>query len=214
MNQRLSLDPAAPLDSLPWDCVDAVGLPVTSFGKPVEWQTDYVPRPVYIGRCELPEQGELLVFGVRYEFAQRTDPPPASGYFVRYLVVETTTDGPIAHVLGQQRSSTFQSLEETSDSVFCSDLKKAAVKTLCLSDPPRWKAGSAQWPLLRSTPMFYLAQFSLPENEVTRLWLTFNESVFLFWREEEGQNIFKITTQETRFQSDEDHYRAEARRLK
>lgn len=62
--------------------------------------------------------------------------------------------------------------------------------------------------------MFYLAQFSLPENEVTRLWLTFNESVVLFWREEEGQNNFKITIQETRFQSDEDHYPAEARRLK
>jgi hypothetical protein len=62
--------------------------------------------------------------------------------------------------------------------------------------------------------MFYAAQFFLPENEVTRLWLTFNESVFLFWREEEGQNSFKITIQETRFQFDEDHYRAEARRLK
>ncbi|MEQ1842735.1 MAG: hypothetical protein ABL994_20230, partial [Verrucomicrobiales bacterium] len=85
MTQRLSLDPAASLDSLPWDCVEAVGLPATSFGKAVEWQTDYVPRPVYLGRCDLPEAGELLVFGVRYEFTQRTDPPPSSGYFVRYL---------------------------------------------------------------------------------------------------------------------------------
>lgn len=214
MHTPLTLEPVPDLESLPWACVREVGLPATSFGKPVEWEAGYVPQPVFIGRCAAPACGELPVFGVRYDFVRRTVPEPGKGYFVRYVVVPPTGDGPVAHVLGQQRSTTYQSLEETGDSVFASDIKKKDMLALCLAEPPRWKAGSAQWPLLAGTPMHFVAQFGLQESEVTRRWLTFNESVFLFWREHEGRAVFKITTQETRFQSAEDHYRAEARRMK
>ena len=213
MPQRLSRDPTAALDRLLWDCVEAVGLSATCFGKPAAWEPGYLPQPVYLGRCALPGGSELHLFGVRDEFSRRTDPPPATGYRMRYLVVEMAEGGPIVHRLEQQRSATFQSLEETRDTIFASDLKKAVVKSLCAGDPPRWKAGSAEWALLRGEPMEFLTQFALPENEITREWLTFNESVFLFWRQEEGRNVFKITTQETRFQSAEDHYRGEARRM-
>jgi hypothetical protein len=214
MSMLLSLEPAPDLENLPWACVRGVGLPTTSFGKPVEWLPGYVPQPVFIGRCLLPQHGEWLIFGLRHDFEQRTLPPPEKGFFIRFVVVEATADGPVAHVLAQQRSTTFQSGEESRDSVFPSDLKKKELAGLCLAEPPRWKAGDAQWPLLQGSPMSFAAQFPLPENEVTRRWLTFNETVFLFWREHEGRSVFKITTQETRFQSAEDHYRVEARRMK
>lgn len=214
MDTHLSLEPVSDLQSLPWDCVRAVGLPTTSFGKPVEWEAGYEPQPVFIGRCAVPACGELLVFGVRYDFEWRTLPEPGKGYFVRYIVVQQTAEGPVAHVLGQKLSTTYQSLEETRDSVFASDLKKKDLPALCLAEAPNWKAGSAQWPLLSGTPMHFVTQFALKESDLTRRWLTFNESVFLFWREHEGRPVFKITDQETRFQSAEDHYRAEARRMK
>lgn len=214
MNTPLTLESVPDLGVLPWACVNAVGLPATSFGRPVEWDAGYVPQPVFIGRGTVPACGEIWVFGVRYDFEKRTVPEPGTGYFIRYVVVQQTVDGPVAHVLGQQRSTTYQSLEETRDSVFASDIKKKEMHALCLAEAPRWKAGSAQWPLLAGMPMQFVAQFSLQESDLTRRWLTFNESVFLFWREHEGRPIFKITTQETRFQSAEDHYRAEARRMK
>ena len=163
----LSLEPVPDLDSLPWACVREVGLPATSFGKPVEWDPGYVPQPVFIGRCAVPSCGELLVFGVRYDFVRRTVPEPGKGYFVRYVVVQPAGDGPVAHVLGQQRSTTYQSLEETGDSVFASDIKKKDLLVLCLTEAPRWKAGSAQWPLLAATPMHFVAQFALQESELT-----------------------------------------------
>ena len=128
-------------------------------------------------------------------------------------MVQHTSNEPVAHVLAQHRSTTYQSLEETRDSVSGSDMKKKDLPTLCLGEAPRWKAGAAQWPLLSGMPMQFVAQFGLLESEVTRRWLTFNESVFLFWLKHNGRDVFKITTQETRFQSAEDHYRAEARRM-
>lgn len=214
MSTLLSIEPAPDLENLPWDCVSEIGLPATSFGKPVAWRSDYIPPPVFIGRCLLPQHGEWQVFGVRYDFEQRTEPPADSGFFIRFVVVEATADEPKAHVLAQHRSSTYQSGEESRDSVFASDMKKKELPDLCLAEPPKWKASDAQWPLLQGARMSFAAQFPLPENEVTRRWLTFNETAFLFWREHEGHSVFKITTQETRFQSAEDHYRAEARRMK
>ena len=192
MSTFLSLEPGADLESLPWDCLNPIGLPATSFGRPVEWRPDYLPQPVFIGRCVLPDGGELLMFGVRYDFQWRTEPAPGDGYFVRYVVVQQTLDGPVAHVLAQHRSTTYQSLEETRDSVFGSDIKKKDLPALCSGEPPRWKAGEAQWPLLSGLPMQFVTQFALPENEVTRQWLTFNESIFLFWRETEGRAVSNL----------------------
>jgi hypothetical protein len=210
-----SADPSAEASSWHLSAQD-IPLPTHHFGKPIAWTDGFPPPPVFIGVATLPNGRTIALHGVRYNLARRSDLPPdspvPSGYFVNYVVLFSAAPADF-HVLRQWRSSTWQTGEETKDSVFPSDLKKKERAALCSGAEPAWKASEAQWPLDRGAPMRFVAQFVLPENEVTRQWLTFNEAVFLFWNESDGVATCKITTQEMKFQSAEDHYRVEAKRL-
>jgi hypothetical protein len=195
-----------------------VPLPAFSFGKPIMWHETYAPPPVFIGQVSLQSGAELFVFGVRYDLKQRTDLPPdapePTGFFINFVVAECFADGTRRiHVLSQWRSSTYQSGQDAKDHIFANEIKKKDLAQLCLGEPPKWKAYDAQWPRVNDSLMSFVAQFALPEIEVTRQWLTFNTGIFLFTQEIDGRSVFKITTQDTKYQSAEDHYRAEARRI-
>lgn len=184
------------------------------FGQPVTWQPGYRPPLVYIGHAPVPGSGNVQLFGVRYSLDRKEGGEPTTGFYMNYVVAERREGGGLrVHRLAQCRSVTYQTGQDTKDAVFASDLKKKERVALCLTHEPKWKPAGAQWPLLDGVPMLFVEQFGLPENEVTRQWLTFNACLFLFWREVDGHSVFKIMAQDIKYQSAEDHYRQEARRM-
>jgi hypothetical protein len=75
---------------------------------------------------------------------------------------------------------------------------------------PRWKISDASWPAINQQPMVFLAQWPLPENEVTRSALTFGSMVFLFAEQEKNATLnVKMWMQDMRSQTAEEHYNAE-----
>ncbi len=98
---------------------------------------------------------------------------------------------------------------EKGDHVSADDLSLAAVQSLSSGGAPLWKKEDAEWPTLDGRPMVFVAQFDLPETDITRKHLTWAERVFLFWQRHGKGSCFKITTQDMDFQSASDHYAME-----
>jgi hypothetical protein len=57
--------------------------------------------------------------------------------------------------------------------------------------------------------MIFIGQTALRENEVTKNYLTWDQTVFLFWESTGKGSVFKITTQDLNSQSAEEHYDTE-----
>lgn len=75
---------------------------------------------------------------------------------------------------------------------------------------PRWKTSDAQWPAINKQPMVFVTQWPLPENEVTKNFLTFGDMVFLFADRENSATLkVKMWMQDMRSQTAEEHYRLE-----
>ena len=57
--------------------------------------------------------------------------------------------------------------------------------------------------------MRFVGQIDLPENAVTRKFLTWDDSVFVFWQSLGGGSVYKITEQSISAQTAEEHYAME-----
>ena len=197
-------------------CPELIDMPDKRYGFSFRWQPGYVPRPVFIGQVEFPlhtiigegDSGSVArahLFGYRFDLSRASCPDRdlPDGNFIEYVVVEDR-DGrsPVSRRLAQQAASvTYSEVAETEDY----DWRQPA----CLRRPPRWKPEDAYWPACDGRPMVFLQQWTLPENEVTRSYLTHDCDIYLFCLARDNDLVFKITTQSTDLQTAEDHYALE-----
>ena len=179
----------------------------------LKWPKDLEVPPVFLGQFGLLSGEDSLapcyvyVFGFRLNFDQAdySDFPVPHSYFVEYAVVELPSEK--THWLSQRESTTYSSLDEKKDYIAAAEVNRA--DELSLGPRPRWKESEAWWPTFQGTPMSFVGQIALPENAVTRKFLTWDESIFLFWRPTGTGHVFKITEQNIRWQTAEEHYAME-----
>lgn len=190
--------------------IESITLPTQWHGLPIEWETGYIPIPVFITQFTLFNR-DIYVFGVRYEtskaFVKGKNLPV--GYFIEYIILEYSINNKSIHYLKQNKSATYSVNPEKNDYIAVSDMKKN-IKELSLGNPPLWKIVDAQWPTFNGKLMFFLGQVSLIENEITKFYLTWDKILFIFYTTQaDDKNIFKITTQDIDYQSIDEHYNLE-----
>lgn len=180
--------------------------PDSWLGRPVSWLNDAPPAPAFIRAFVLPGQGrEVYLFGAKYELAEATvgGRSLGTGHFEEYFVVTGEQGQWRTHRLLQRGRVTFSETSEKKDYVPATNVHGTR------GSAPSWKASQAVWPVSAGSPMSFVGQAALVENETTRAFLTWGINVFLFWSEEAGEDRFKIVTQELELQTLDDHYRAE-----
>ena len=112
------------------------------------------------------------------------------------------------HWLKQRKDNVaYSSLYEKKDCISAGEIKGA--NELSLGRRPRWKKSEAEWAAYQGQPMRFLGQVDLPENDVTRKFMTWDKSVFVFWQSIVGGSVYKITTQSISLQTAEEHYALE-----
>ena len=179
----------------------------------IKWPKGLEIPPVFLGQFRIPpgqdRSGPLdvYVFGFRLDFdrAAFSDFPVPHVYFVEYAVVEFPSE--TTHWLKQRNSTTYSSLDEKKDHIAAAEIKRVA--ELSLAPPPRWKQSEAEWATHQGQPMRFVGQIDLPENDVTRKFLTWDKSVFVFWQPIRAGSVYKITTQSISAQTAEEHYAME-----
>ncbi len=196
--------------------------PSDFFGIKLQWPGTLEVPPVFISQFEIGSAGLtridpvlqsqvlLFLFGFRFNIRDATDAPESllDGHFIVYSVVEYRDEEVFAqHTLRQTESVTYSSHPEENDYVIAESVIKDSSNVLC--SLPNWKPSEAYWPLLNGNPMPMFGYASLPENDVTREFLTWDEYVFLFGGTSQGILVLKITTQPLDFQTLAEHYTTE-----
>ncbi len=183
-------------------------------GFAIDWKVSVPPEIVYIGSFEGHDPLEALivhVYGSRFE---RTDCvvkglPDSDGFFIEFYVLwkQRGADWQLQRLL-QRGTETHCAVFEPDDVVSPSyALRRNPHKR---RRKPQWVASEGRWPTLNRVPMLFLGQVLLPENEVTRHFFSWAESIFVFFSEGKNGVDFKITTQDVGVQSLEEHYDKEA----
>ncbi len=205
-------------------CPELGTLPDKWLGYAFHWKDGYSPQPVFIGQASVAfgdlEDGdasgssiEVYLFGYRLELSEAgcDDPRMQDGFFVEYIVLEKEARV-VRHRLNQTGSAAYSSTDENDDDVSACDFDwKNAPR---LDKRPKWKPSEAYWPTCDGKPMTFVTQWILPDNDVTRRHLTFDEYNYLFVARSGNGLVFKVTTQETDLQTAEEHYREEEKRFK
>jgi hypothetical protein len=186
-------------------------LPHSWEGLNIEWSSDYKTDPVFIDQYIRPQDTDVYLFGVRYELNEASHQGEAlpQGNFIEFILLEHLEGAPISHRLFQGLSVTYSSIQEKKDYISATSLTARNVAQLSFTGRPRWKATEAQWPTWSGKPMIFIGQTALRENEVTKNYLTWDQTVFLFWESTGKGSVFKITTQDLNSQSAEEHYDTE-----
>jgi hypothetical protein len=192
------------------------GRPTTWLRNSLEWINSSEPNPVFIERfqiCKKSIRSEILLWGARYEVADILVNGEklygGRGNFTEFFAIEMLATGWKVHRLLQRKSTMLSDLDDDNDFLAAGEIKASE---FLLDKVPSWKKSEAYWPTHKETPMLFVGQVTLPETEITRTLLTWDDKVFLFWLPEGENSRFKIFTQPAKFQSAEDHYREEAER--
>ena len=176
---------------------------------PIAWEDDYEPAIVFIGQTELPNGYSAYVFGRRLELSFASIEDPAfdglDGHFVEFFVVENEEQS--FHYLTQDRNVIYTSNEKNDGYTDCSKMTNREIDERSFKTSPKWNKNDAQWPTVDSECMTFVAQFDLPENDVTKAHLTWNIGIFLFWHKTPTTR-FGIARQSSNYQTLEDHYSA------
>ena len=185
-----------------------VELPQDWHGSPVIWEKGYSISPVFIGQVTLRDGNDVYLFGARFELSKASVKGRkfTDGFFVEFFIAECPEDLVDWQRLHQKRGAVYASNPTKGDHISAEDLSSNVVRSLSHRNPPTWKADDAKWPTYETAPMDFVGQFSLPENEVTRQFLTWDMGVFLFWKQSSDGSCYKITTQDLDYQSASDHY--------
>ena len=175
------------------------------------WDLDYNPPLVFIGQVSCPNGSEALVYGIRFNYnrCKCNVPQAPNNHFVDFVVLELNSSSSRTHHLQQTDTVTYSINYESDDELFVSEMSKAQINSLSVNSVPNWKPRDAVWPTLDDEPMSFLNQFPIIKSPVTKEFLTSNETVYLFWSETDNGSAFKITTQDTIYQSADDHYALE-----
>lgn len=191
------------------------GRPTSWNGMALEWLSRREPVPVFMGLFVIPPaEIRAFLFGARYLVSEvlcdGETLGDGQGHFLEYFVVEATSAGGwVLHRLLQRASVAYSEDEEPDDYLPAREVDAARHS---VQAPPQWKASEAEWPTHAGAPMKFLGQLELPDSEVTRSLLTWNESVYLFWTHADGANLFKLTEQHADLQTAEEHYEEDATR--
>lgn len=186
-------------------------------GLPLEWKKKVTPRPVYLDRYTVgaADQGHwAYLFGARYELPDVlvAGEGLGEGHFLEYLVARKGPVGgwAVARLL-QQTSVTYSDTDERADYVPLRKVKDPA--SASVADPPTWvEPGEAVWPVYQGQPMRFVGQVTLSENDVTRRFLSWGVTAYLFESHNSGNARLKVVEQRTNPQSLAEHYREEERR--
>ena len=180
----------------------------------IKWLDGLEVPPVFLGQFRIPPHEDragcldVFLFGFRLELdrAAFSDFPVPDCHFVEYAVVELPSRK--THWLSQRMyNTTYSSLFEKKDCMPATQVKR--VGELSLDRRPRWKKSEAEWATYQGQPMKFVGQIDLPENNVTRKFLTWDKSVFVFWQPSCADSVYKITTQSISAQTAEEHYAME-----
>lgn len=182
-------------------------------GMSVEWPVDDDPILVFVDRFRSPVASSdgLFLFGARYDIAGALfegEPLADEGWMVEFFLVESLTGAWRGRRLAQRGDIAFSEGDDVDGWVAATEVDQAKRS---LSAPPRWASAKsdAHWPTADGQPMVFLAQTRLPDNDVTRTLLSWNDTLYLFWLEDEGRHRFKLMEQDGGQQSVEDHYALE-----
>lgn len=174
------------------------------------WRSDQQPPPILIATLGVPGADQNFLFGYRHDISDALVGGKSFGigHFIEYAVAQKAL-GCLwtVHRLVQQHSVTFTATMEAGDRVAASEVED--VDSHCLGELPRWRWSEANWPIHHNRPMTFVAQFDLPDSQVTRTLLAANVRVFLFTAPENGQPIFKIVEEDMKTQSAGEHYALE-----
>lgn len=185
-------------------------LPKKWQGLPIVWDDGYVSELVFIDQLQF-ENRDIYIFGARFNTVSAAFEGGArlpAGFFINYTVVSCFSEkAERVAVLAQHGGPIYGEVSEKNDWMWAKRIPKD--RYMSLINRPRWKMSEAQWPLSDGKPMQFLGQVVLPENEVSREFLTWGKSIYLF--SDEGMGRFKITSQDTDLQTAEEHYLLEGR---
>ena len=180
----------------------------------IKWPKGLKIPPVFLGQFRVPSDEDcsalldVYVFGFRLDFdrAEFSDFPVPNSYSVEYAVVEFPSG--TTHWLRQWKDNVaYSSLYEKNDCINATEIKR--VDELSLGARPRWKKSEAEWAKYQDQPMKFVGQIDLPENDLTRKFLTWDQSTFVFWQPSGAGSVYKITTQSISAQTAEEHYAME-----
>ncbi len=188
-------------------------LPQDRFGLPITWTEKVEPVPVFLNQYVIGPNGhDAYLIGFRFDTSKMLlkGRPGSGGFFLQFLVVEfEAADRHVLHMLRQHRSPIYSAASDGKDWVWASEVKKTDKEKLFLGSPPTWEETEAQWPTVSGKLMRFVGQVSLPENDVTRVHLTWDKRLYLFWQPGAGASEFKIFAQDCDLQTAEAHYAKE-----
>lgn len=192
-----------PIDSL------IAGKPLMLFRRPAEWLSDERAPPVFLASFQIPDLAEVFLFGLRHDLSLLRE--SREGYVVEFFVVlADRSAGWRVHRLNQNAGPNYAEGNERADYVPATAVKSPELRSL--GTPPQWKKHAAFWPTLTGKPMTFVGQVGLPKTKITSQFLTWDCNLYLFWSGDPPDHSFKVCKQQAKFQSAQDHYRAEARR--
>lgn len=183
-------------------------LPEKWQGISITWEKEYLPIPVLIEKFNGPF-GEVFLFGIKLEtkYAKIHGKSLPDGHFITYLILEEKLDKGIVHQLAQRRRPDYS--PEGVD-IKCVDANDVNAEQASLApQKPKWKKGEGLWPKLDEIPLFFLGQLYLPNRKETKEYLTYDKSIYLFWLNHCGNNVFSITAIDEDLQTSKEHYDSE-----
>jgi|GEM_PF-5180064 len=187
--------------------------PKDRFGLPVTWIEKEDPIPVFLDQYVIgPKAHDAYLMGVRFDTSKMlvNGRPGAEGFFLLFLVVEfIAANRHVLHVLRQHRSPIYSVASDGKDWVWASEVKKAERGKLLLGFPPAWEESEAQWPTVGGKTMRFVGQLNLPKNDVTRVHLTWDKRIYLFWQSIAEASEFKLFAQDCDLQTAKEHYTGE-----
>lgn len=193
---------------LPPEIIPSVEMPTIVHGRSISWDTDYAPVVVFIKSFSW-KTSSIHLFGTRLAFSRSSE--RRTGQTIEYIV-GTLDANPVFSQLAQGNDIVFASADWTGGWKNAAECKKQSLE-FSLELVPRWKWNDAQWPTLDGQLMTFIGQVSLPRNKVTEEYLTYYDTVYLFASQQGDKLVFAIMCQMTSYQSADDHYRDEAKRM-
>ncbi len=194
--------------------------PIDWYGFKISWPKDMDINPVFVNQYSISSEEistqydqtgitvTLYLFGYRLNLkdAQCDEIELPDGHYIEYKLVEYRNKKLYTiHDLKQRESTTYSTLDEVDDSLPVSTLKNSEL-SLINTRKPVWKESDAMWPTLENKLMLFIGQATLLKNKVTQNHLTWSFSNYLFIGKTNNELVYKMVTQNNKYQSMDEHY--------